>query len=132
MNARHILSASAVALTLSVLTALPLSAQKKPLDHSVYDTWQTVSSIQNPYGGNWLLYSVTLQDGDDTLHIYDIAGDRVAYTVPRGSGAVISQDGTKAVYMTGAPNQATRQAKIDKKKAHEMPKDSLVILDLTS
>ena len=55
MNARHILSASAVALTLSVLTALPLSAQKKPLDHSVYDTWQTVSSIQNPYGGNWLL-----------------------------------------------------------------------------
>ena len=90
MNARHILSASAVALTLSVLTALPLSAQKKPLDHSVYDTWQTVSSIQNPYGGNWLLYSVTLQDGDDTLHIYDIAGDRVAYTVPRGSGAVMT------------------------------------------
>ena len=132
MNARHILSASAVALTLSVLTALPLSAQKKPLDHSVYDTWQTVSSIQNPYGGNWLLYSVTLQDGDDTLHIYDIAKGTVAYTIPRGSGAVISQDGTKAVYMTVAPNQATRQAKIDKKKAHEMPKDSLVILDLKS
>ena len=108
MNARHILSVSAAALTLSVLTALPLSAQKKPLDHSVYDTWQTVSSIQNPYGGNWLLYSVTLQDGDDTLHIYDIAKGTVAYTIPRGSGAVISQDGTKAVYMIEAPKHATR------------------------
>ena len=132
MNARHILSASAAALTLSVLTALPLSAQKKPLDHSVYDTWQTVSSIQNPYGGNWLLYSVTLQDGDDTLHIYDIAKGTVAYTIPRGSGAVISQDGTKAVYMIEAPKHATRQARIKKKKQHEMPKDSLVILDLKS
>ena len=114
MNIRQILSAAAASLAVGAMAALPLSAQKKPLDHSVYDTWQTVSSIQNPYGGNWLLYSVTLQDGDDTLHIYDIAGDRVAYTVPRGSGAVISQDGTKAVYMIGAPNQATRQAKIDK------------------
>ena len=57
MNIRQILSAAAAALTVGAMAALPLSAQKKPLDHSVYDSWQTVSSIQNPYGGNWLLYS---------------------------------------------------------------------------
>lgn len=132
MNIRQILSAAAASLTVGAMAALPLSAQKKPLDHSVYDSWQTVSSIQNPYGGNWLLYSITLQDGDDTLHIYDIAKGAVAYTIPRGSGAVISQDGSTAVYLIEAPKQAVRQAKIDKKKAHEMPKDTLVILDLKS
>ena len=132
MNIRQILSAAAASLAVGAMAALPLSAQKKPLDHSVYDSWQTVSSIQNPYGGNWLLYSITLQDGDDTLHIYDIAEGAVAYTIPRGSGAVISQDGSTAVYLIEAPKQAVRQAKIDKKKAHEMPKDTLVILDLKS
>ena len=44
-----------------------LSAQNKPLDHSVYDGWQSVSAVKLSADGGLLSYEINPQEGDGTL-----------------------------------------------------------------
>ena len=43
--------------------------QKKPLDHSVYDSWQSVGERMISNNGKWVLYSINPQEGDNQLVI---------------------------------------------------------------
>ena len=106
-------------------------AQKKPLDHSVYDGWQATSAVTLTDDGRILSYLISPQQGDAELVIVETATGR-ELRVERGGAASVSQDGRWAVFTIKAPYEATRQARIDKKKADEMPKDSLGIVDLNS
>ena len=56
---------------LVMMSAFPLAllAQKKPLDHSVYDRWQSVQSSQISNDGKWVVYSINVQEGDNELVI---------------------------------------------------------------
>ena len=112
-----------------LLSAAALQAQKPALDHSVYDGWKSVGRpvIQN--GGDWATYSVSPQEGDGVLYLYNVKSGKT-YTIDRASRAVISSDATKAVYRITPPFQETRQAKIDKKKPDERPKGSIAVIDL--
>ena len=102
---------------------------KKPLDHSVYDSWQSVSGIDLSDEGSILTYVVTPQEGDTQLTIKNrLTGQ--AITVERGGAAQITRDGRWAFFTIKAPFADTRAAKIAKKKADEMPQDSLGYVDL--
>ena len=104
-------------------------AAKPPLDHSVYDKWKSVSGLTVQNDGEWVRWTVAPQEGDVVLHLYNTKTGQ-SYDLERASGAKISEDGTKLVFRIAPKFQETRQAKIDKKKPNEMPKDSLGILDL--
>ena len=39
-------------------------AQKKPLDHSVYDSWKSLNGISVPQNGDILMYNINPQEGD--------------------------------------------------------------------
>ena len=105
------------------------AAQKKPLDHSVYDGWQSVSGTALTDDGAVMAYNVNPQQGDGELVLTRTAtGEELR--IPRGGAATLSRDGRWAVSTIKAPYEATRQAKIKKKKADEMPKDSLGVIDL--
>ena len=108
------------------------SAQdKKPLDHSVYDSWESLSGVSVPYNGKYLIYSVNKQEGDGTLFVYNMAtGDKME--IPRGKNAVISADGNTLLYRVSPLHSQTREAKIKKKKGDDLPKDTLVIMNLKS
>ena len=109
-----------------VLCAAPLAAQK-PLDHDVYDGWQSVGAVQLSPDGRLLSYEIRPQEGDGTLYIRNLAtGAELA--VERGTALKWAQD--LAVCTVKAPFADTRQAKIDKKKKEEQPKDSLARIDL--
>ena len=110
-------------------SAVSLRAQNKPLDHSVYDGWQSVTAVKVAPNGSLLSYEVTPQEGDGTLFIKNLAtGALVA--VERGTGLKWANDVTWAVFTVKAPFDSTRQAKIDKKGKDDQPKDSLAKLDL--
>lgn len=104
-------------------------AQKKPLDHSVYDSWQRASAASLSADGRVLTYEVNPQEGDGTLYFRDNSSRRVI-SVPRGYRAKIVDGNRYAVCQIKPTFQQTRQAKIKKKKADDMPKDSLAIVDL--
>lgn len=120
-------------LLLSAMVALSLqfaSAQdKKPLDHSVYDSWESLSGVSVPYNGKYMLYSVNKQQGDATLYLYNLATNEKV-EIPRGKGAVISSDGQNLLYRVSPLYSETREAKIKKKKGDDLPKDTLVIMNL--
>ena len=108
-----------------------LWAQKKPLDHDVYDGWQSVAAIQLSPDGRLLSYEVRPQEGDGTLYLKNLAtGAELA--VPRGTGLKWAQDASAGLFTVKAPFADTRQAKIDKKKPDEQPKDSVARVDLRS
>ncbi len=118
-------------LAIALLVTLDAFAAKPPLDHSVYDGWKSVSGLSVQNDGDWARWTVAPQEGDVVLHLYNVKTGKT-YDVERASQAKISEDGSKVVFKLAPKFQETRQAKIDKKKPAEMPKDSLGILDLAT
>ena len=112
-----------------LLSAAVLWAQKPALDHSVYDGWKSVSRPVIQEGSEWASYAINPQEGDGVLYLYNVKTGK-SFSADRASRAMISADGTKAVYRITPRFQETRQAKIDKKKPDERPKGSIAVMDL--
>ena len=115
----------------ALLTAASLFSQKKPLDHSVYDGWQSVSSPTLSDDGRYAVYNVNPQEGDGELIATDLKKNTTT-VVNRGYGFKIGKDSKAVVSLIKPMFEQTREAKIKKKKAEEMPKDSLAIVSLSS
>ncbi len=114
---------------LAAALCLSASAQKKPLDHSVYDSWESVTGMDLSDNGDIFTYVVSQQEGDTRLVITNRLTKQTV-SVDRGGAAQITRDGRWAFFTIKAPFADTRAAKIAKKKADEMPKDSLGYVDL--
>jgi dipeptidyl aminopeptidase/acylaminoacyl peptidase len=114
------------------LVCLPALAQptpKKPLDHSVYDQWQSVANQRISNNGKYVLYQVKPQQGDGMLYLKTMA-NKALRQVSRGDSAQFSADAKFAVFAIRPRYQDVRQARIKKKKPDQMPKDSLGIYGL--
>ena len=114
-----------------LLLSVALQAQKKPLDHTVFDSWEAVANTAISPSGRVIAYEVNPQEGDGTLYLR-ISGkkqDRVV-EIPRGYKATLLDDDSYAVCLIKPFFARTRRAKIDKKKADDMPKDSLAVINL--
>ncbi len=116
-------------LFLLFLPFLTIAQSKKPLDHSVYDKWQSVQSPQISNDGKWVLYMVNPQEGDGDLIIQSTDG-KYKKSIPRGYNSLITQDSRFVVFKIRPLFKDTRDAKIKKKRADDMPKDSLAIVEL--
>ncbi|PST83341.1 peptidase S9 [Pedobacter yulinensis] len=103
--------------------------QKKPLDHSVYDSWEALGERRLTNDGHWYFYTVTRQQGDAVLYAGSTNGP-VKITVPRGADADFSADSKYLAFLIKPHYKDLRQAKIKKKKPADMPKDSLGIVTL--
>ncbi len=104
-------------------------AQKKPLDHSVYDGWQSIGEKLLSNDGKFLAYAVVPQEGDGVLYIQSVDGS-FTKEIPRGYGPVMTDDSRYIICKIKPRFAETRDAKIKKKKVEDMPKDSLAILEL--
>lgn len=111
--------------------SLALQAQKRPLDHDAYDSWQTVRNLSITPDGQTVCYNIAPQEGDGRL-ILRRSDSGEELSIERAGAATISQDGRIAAFSISAPFAVTRQAKIDKKKADEMPADTLAFVELSS
>ena len=117
------------ALLLFVCGAHSAWAQKKPLDHDVYDDWETISASAIADDGRFIYYIVSPQAGDGQLVITNPANQQVG-RIDRATNARFSPNGNYLVAHIEPHYEETRQAKIKKKKKDEMPKDSLAIFML--
>ena len=121
-----------VTATLLAVATLSLSAQKKPLDHSVYDAWQSVGATTLSAQGDVIAYEVNPQEGDGVLYLKVFGKKGREMEIPRGYRVRILDNSRYAVCLIKPQFQKTRRARIDKKKADDMPKDSLAVINLTS
>ena len=127
---RYMFAAPLMLAALSLCSAGEYS-EKKPLDHDVYDSWESVSSLRLTDDGNIVAYQVRPQQGDSRLVFRNLESG-AELEVERGGGVVIPKDAEVAVFSIKAPYAETRQARIDGKKADEMPRDSVAYVDLRS
>lgn len=105
--------------------------QKKPLDHDVYDDWKSIRGETLSDDGRWALFEIVPADGQGELRVRSVNSD-VEHVFPRGKTARFTADSRFAVFLIAPERAAVEAAKEAKKKAHEMPKDSLGILDLST
>ena len=114
---------------LLLLTNVSIYAQKKPLDHTVYDDWQSIGEKKISNNGRWIAYTINVQEGDGTL-VIESADATYKQVIPRGYNITLTPDSRFAIFKIKPLYSATRQAQIKKKKPEEFPKDSLAIIEL--
>lgn len=114
-----------------LLVSINSQAQKKPLDHTVYDQWQSIKEVLLSNDGNWMSYTVAPQEGDNVLYVKHLKTNQT-FNIERGAQAKFSENNAFLIAKIKPKFDETRKAKIAKKKPEEMPKDSLVILTLAT
>lgn len=119
----------ATVLGLSTFFAVIVYGQKNPLDHSVYDSWKSLNRIEVSKSGQYFHYQITPQEGDGLLQLKTIDND-ILFSIPRAIDPTLTKDEKFLVATLKPTFEETRQARIKKKKADDMPKDSLIILDI--
>jgi len=119
--------------TAFLLTALCLAlfsySQKKPLDHTVYDSWQRIGERMISNDGKWVVYTIDPQEGDNELVIQSVDA-KYKKSIARGYNAVITEDARYVIFKIKPLFKDSRDAKIKKKKPEDTPKDSLAIVEL--
>ncbi len=115
---------------LTLLYVLPIYSQsKKPLDHTVYDDWQRIGNYKLSNNGNYVAFTVEPQEGDGMLFVKNLSTNRVD-SFARGYAFVFTESAQHLVAKIKSSFKEIRQAKIAKKKTEDMPKDSLLIINL--
>ncbi len=114
---------------LTVWLGLPVFSQKKPLDHNVYDGWQSLGERAISKDGNYVFYTVNPQEGDGLLVITS-KDSLYKMEIPRGYNGLFTADSRFLICRIKPCFKDSREAKIKKKKPDEMPRDSLVIIEL--
>ena len=116
-----------------IISSTLLFSQKKPLDHTVYDSWKSLTNTNVSNKGNIIAALIAPQEGDTTLFIQKTDSKNSkpssSITFERINNYRLSTDGRWIVAIIKAPLAERRQARIDKKKKEDMPQDSLLIID---
>lgn len=114
---------------LLLLTATLGYGQKKPLDHSVYDRWETVANKQFTNDGKAITYQIAQQEGDKTL-VLQFLDQKKKEVFPRGEQATFTADSKYIVFAIRPLYTDLKAVKNKKKKEDEIAKDSLAIYNL--
>ncbi|MBN7812859.1 S9 family peptidase [Algoriphagus sp. H41] len=106
--------------------------QKRSLTHADYDGWESLGSEQITKNGQFVGYQISPQDGDARLEIFPYAKPAGKTVIPRAMGFSFSADDAFAVGKIAPQKDSVRVLKLKKKKADDLPKDSLFILQLAT
>ncbi len=115
----------------ALLVLISSANAKKVLDHTSFDSWKALQMLKMSNSGEWASWVVNPQEGDGVLTIRNVKTGK-EINIPRGTAQVFSADSKWVVARIKPLYQATRQAKIKKKKGLELPQDSLVIVNLAT
>lgn len=104
-------------------------ANKKPLNHSVYDNWQSIANERISDDGKWVVYVIKPQQADADLVITDVKNNH-KLIVPRADTVRLTSDSKYAVFLIRPFYKDTRMARIKKKSPEDFPKDTLGYVSL--
>lgn len=103
-------------------------AQKKPLDHSVYDSWQNIGSRKISNDGKWVAYSVDAQEGNSILSLFSVK-NKTTKKFERATKVDFTNDSRFAVFQIRPQYKDIKAVKDKKLKKNKLTKDSLAIVD---
>ena len=106
-------------------------AQKKPLDHNVYDAWESVGSRLISNDGKWLGYYVDAQEGDGNLYLYSTI-NKTQQKFSRASKLFLTSDSKFAIFTVKPFYKDIKAVKDKKLKKDKLAKDSLYLVNLST
>ncbi|HWC95162.1 MAG TPA: prolyl oligopeptidase family serine peptidase [Candidatus Sulfopaludibacter sp.] len=136
--------------SLCAFVSLAFGQAPRPLNHRDYDAWRTIAGQNLSPDGKFLAYSVFPEEGDGSVILRNLvtgkessypAGTRPApaagseeapATQARGVAIAFSSNSHTLVFGTFPSKAEMDKAKKEKKTPDQMPKDGMVIVDLTS
>lgn len=104
-------------------------AQKKPLDHSVYDDWQSIKRTSISNKGNYAAYLVDPQEGDGIFYLHDLKKKRKT-KIDRVSTYSITPDEKNLIALIKPKFSQAKAHRENKGKPKDAPKDTLIITTL--
>lgn len=112
--------------------AMPTQAQeKRVMGHEVYERWHTIGSEALSPNGQWLHYTLELENGDGTLVFREVESDREV-RIPRGQAPAFSSDSRFALFRIVPELEEVRSVRREGRPSHEVPADTLGMLSLSS
>lgn len=122
---------SAVAAGIAAGLGLNAFAQKKPLDHSVYDGWKSIRAPQLSRDGKWMAYVIAPQEGDAIGYVKAV-GSMKEFKLDRGSTVQFTADSRYAIAVISPKTDEVKKARRDKVAADAMPKATVTVINLSS
>ncbi|MFZ4507322.1 MAG: alpha/beta hydrolase family protein [Fimbriimonas sp.] len=130
-------------LSLALTLLQPQTVSKKVLDHTVYDSWNSLRGTTLSRDGKWLATAVAPQEGNIRAEIRSTKGDTLyqfslgqSLTLPTGAPItprmVFSHDSKFLIAIVQPKLEDTRKARKEKAKPDDLPKNTLVILNLAT
>ena len=125
----------AVLIGSSSLFSTQALAQKKPLDHDVYDEWQAFGPRDISPNGKWTVYNVNPQEGDKWLYVQSTTKKTPQEKIHRGENASITRNAEHLVFAIKPFYKDIKAERVNKNKKGkekiELAKDSLGIYDFS-
>jgi len=121
----------AVISSLIILITCSTFAQKKILDHSDFDIWNTIQGQTIAPNGKYVMYSLEKGEKDNHLKIKDNNANLV-FEHERSERGEFTYDSNHAIFVIKAWKDSISEMKRRKVKKDKMPKDTIVIYNLQS
>ena len=115
-----------IAVFISVFSGTGFAQAQKPIDHSDYDDWKTLSKQTISSDGKFISYVINPFKGDGWLYLYQSESGELD-SLSRGSNPKFSFSSMLLVYHIKPQFDTVRAAKLKKLKKDKLPKDSLGI-----
>ncbi len=106
--------------------AAPVAPAKKPLSHTMYDSWKEIPYKGLTPDGNFAAFTVNPQDGDGKVIFYNIK-TAVYDSVKRAAEIALTFDSRYAVFKIKPQQKLMKDLRRQKKKKEDLPKDTLGI-----
>lgn len=114
-----------------IIASNTFAQEKKPLDHDAFEIWNRTHASDITNDGKWIFVSIGPEQKDSELRVKSLTDDRI-YTIPRGESTTFDNNNQYVITLIKAFKDSVKQAKKDKKKPEESPKDTLAILTLNT
>lgn len=104
---------------------------KKPLDHTVYDSWKEINYKALTPDGSFAAFTVNPQDGDGKVIFYNLKTN-AQDSVKRATDIALTFDSRYALFKIKPEQKIVKELRRQKKKKEDLPKDSLGIFSFSS
>ena len=101
-------------------------SQKKPIDHTVYNNWNSIGTTQLSESGKWVSYVISPLEGDGHLYLSKTNGEFVK-AFERGKSAHLNLNESFFAFLIEPEADTVRKLKLAKAKKTDFPNDSLGI-----
>jgi len=114
-----------------LLLSLSVFAQKKVLQHTDYELWNTIQNPSISPSGDYVLYQLEQGEKDAALKVKDTKG-KLIFEHERAQKAVFTYNSEFVLFTITAWKDSVRAMKSRKTKKEDLPKDSLGILNINT